>query len=174
MTVFSTKTPFARMQQIQRAYVSRGGSLRDLESVPGAIPGPPGRLGSWSAVVEPAGAWERDRSFLSPAVWHTDGSLTAEPRLPGFPAGPENQSPGLVRISCCFRQLLHTQITWNRREKLLSSNLMICGHDIHTDQDLDMVNSLLRRLKNILSDDVGICQTGNGNSALPKELHRCQ
>lgn len=91
--------------------MSRGGSLRDRGSVPGVVPGTLGRLGSWTAMVEPGGAWERDRSFLSLRVWHTDGSLTAEPRLAGLPAGPVNQSPGLVRISCCFRQLLHTQIT---------------------------------------------------------------
>lgn len=94
------------------AYVSLGGSLRDLGSVPGMVPGWPGRLGSWIEVVDPGGAWERERSFLSPGVWHTDGSLTAEP---SFPAGPVNHSPGLVRISCCFRQLLHTQITWGQR-----------------------------------------------------------
>lgn len=102
------------------AYVSRGGSLRDRESVPGVVPGAPGRLGSWIAVAEPGGAWERERSFLSPGVWHTDGSLMAEPRPAGFPAGPVNQSPGLVRISCCFRQVLHTQITWDERERLQS------------------------------------------------------
>lgn len=100
---------------IASAYVSRGGSLRDRASVPGVVPGAPGRFGSWIAVMEPGGAWERDRSFLSPGVWHTDGSLTAEPRPAGFPAGPVNHSPGLVRISCCFRQLLHTQITWDER-----------------------------------------------------------
>ncbi|KAF3842427.1 hypothetical protein F7725_024378, partial [Dissostichus mawsoni] len=88
------------------AYVSRGGSLRDRGSMPGSVPGAWGRLGSW--IVK--GAWERDRSF-----WHTDGSLTADPRPAGFPSGPVNHSPGLVRISCCFRQLLHTQITWLRR-----------------------------------------------------------
>lgn len=93
------------------SYVSRGGSLSDRASVPGAIPGALGRLGSWIAVVEPGGAWERDLSFLSPSAWHTDGSLAAEPRPAGFPGGPVNHSPGLVRISCCFRQLLHTQIT---------------------------------------------------------------
>lgn len=90
--------------------MSRGGSLRDRVSVPGTIPG---WLGSCNAVVE--GAWERERSFLSPGTWHTDGSLMAEPRPGDFPAGPVNQSPGLVRISCCFRQLLHTHITLERR-----------------------------------------------------------
>ncbi|TNN65440.1 hypothetical protein EYF80_024381 [Liparis tanakae] len=70
------------------AYVSRGGSLRDRVSALGAAPGTPGRLGSWIAAVVPGGAWERDRSFLSPIVWHTDGSLMAEPRPASFPAGP--------------------------------------------------------------------------------------
>lgn len=46
--------------------MSRGGSLRDRLSVPGVVPGALGRLESWIAVVEPEGAWERDRSFLSP------------------------------------------------------------------------------------------------------------
>lgn len=96
---------------IAPAYESRGGSLRDRASVPGAAPGTPGRLGSWITGLEPGGAWDRDRSFLSPSVWHTDGSLTADPRPAGFPAGPVNHSPGFVRSSCCFLQLLHTQIT---------------------------------------------------------------
>lgn len=100
--------------QTASSYVSRGGSLRDLASVPGVVPGAPGRMASWIAVVEPGGAWERDRSFLSAGVWHTEGSLMAEPRPAGFPDGPVNHSPGFVRISCCFRQLLHTQITYKR------------------------------------------------------------
>lgn len=85
--------------------MSRGGSLRERASAPGTAPG------WWGS----GNAWERQRSFLSPGAWHTDGSLTAEPRPGGLAAGPVNQSPGLVRISCCFRQLLHTHITWDRR-----------------------------------------------------------
>lgn len=105
------------------SYVSRGGSLRDRASVPAVVPGALDRLGSWIVVIEPGGAWERDRSFLSPGVWHIDGSLMADPRPEGFPGGPVNHSPGLVRISCCFLQLLHTQITWERRSTGTKSQL---------------------------------------------------
>ncbi|MEQ2168722.1 hypothetical protein GOODEAATRI_017726, partial [Goodea atripinnis] len=90
------------------SYLSRGDSLSDRASVPDVVPSALTR--SWIVPVEPVGAWERDLS-LSPDTWHTDGSLTAEPRPEGFPGGPVNQSPGLVRISCCFLQLLHTHIT---------------------------------------------------------------
>lgn len=94
-----------KKNNVINSHVSRGGSLRDLPSMPGVVPGAASRLGSWRRVAaveeaEPGGAWEWERSFLSPGR-----SLAA------FPAGLVNQSPGLVRISCCFRQLLQTQIT---------------------------------------------------------------
>lgn len=109
---------FIQVTDHRSSYVSRGGSLRDRESVPGVVPGAPGRMASWIAAMEPGGAWERDRSFLSADVWHTEGSLTAEPRPAGFPDGPVNHSPGFVRISCCFRQLLQTQITYESQKAL--------------------------------------------------------
>ena len=82
------------------AYVSRGGSLRDRGSNPGVVPGPLSRPGSSGGWAEPGGAWERERSFLS-----------AGSEQSSVPSGPANHSPGLVRSSCCLRQLLHTQMT---------------------------------------------------------------
>lgn len=52
----TTKQIWHNLDSIASSYVSRGGSLRDRASVPGVVPGAPGRLGSWITVVEPGGA----------------------------------------------------------------------------------------------------------------------
>ncbi len=116
---------FVLREREAEVYLSCGGSLRERDDgvsagpVEGPFLGSVGACGwvTWTEEMEDSrGFWDIERAFFSPTGSpHMAGSLTADPSSPALGPWLGNHSPDLVSISCCLRHLLHTHITWGKR-----------------------------------------------------------